>query len=146
MPTAPKRPCSWPNCPTLVTKGRCATHRSQVNRPKGSATQRGYGQAHQSWREDVRLRYGPYCGDPDQRHAGTAVVGTVADHIVPRKVWDRDEGRARVWLAAILTARGRVAQWTELSEWSLDNGQLLCESCHNSKTARENNNFWGHQR
>lgn len=42
MPMAPLRYCSQPGCSTRVTKGRCAAHRQQHERYRGSRIARGY--------------------------------------------------------------------------------------------------------
>lgn len=74
-----------------------------------SSNQRGYGYAHRQWRVQV-LRDYPWCLDPFGRHPGVQVPATVADHIIP------------------------VAQG---GDWSIDNGQGLCRSCHAVKSAME---------
>ena len=47
------RPCLHPGCPTLVTKGRCPTHRT-------TTTQRGYGSEWQRYSRAKRAQQ-PWC-------------------------------------------------------------------------------------
>lgn len=46
MPTAPKRPCTYPGCPELVERGRCDAHKSGATKvyeqQRGSSNERGY--------------------------------------------------------------------------------------------------------
>lgn len=44
------RVCSEPNCPVLVDKGRCAAHRRDRERRRGSRQARGYDRAHDALR------------------------------------------------------------------------------------------------
>ena len=52
--------CSTPGCPVLVPAdargGRCVTHERQVDRARGTTTQRGYGAEHQRMRTDYQQR------------------------------------------------------------------------------------------
>jgi 5-methylcytosine-specific restriction protein A len=73
------------------------------------SNQRGYGYAHRQWRAKV-LKEDPYCRDPFGRHPDVLVPATVADHLLP------------------------VSQG---GEWTLENAQSLCQSCHNAKSAQE---------
>lgn len=112
MPMAPSRPCPVPGCPGLVSEERgCSIHPGATGdgEPRPNSAKRGYGQRHRKWRRMVLARQ-PTCADPFGRHGGRLVTATVADHIVPLR-------------------RG--------GDWRLENGQGLCVSCHNRKTARE---------
>lgn len=60
MPTAPKRPCTFPGCPELVTSGRCPQHTQKDQR--GGATKRGYDYLWQKFREWFIRRH-PVCSD-----------------------------------------------------------------------------------
>ena len=44
------RVCSQPGCPTLGTAARCAEHRRQVERARGTRQQRGYDAAYDAAR------------------------------------------------------------------------------------------------
>jgi hypothetical protein len=44
------RVCTEPGCPTLVTSGRCAPHRSEREKARGSRQQRGYDATHDALR------------------------------------------------------------------------------------------------
>jgi len=50
MPNAPKRPCSFPSCPEMVSAGRCSAHSNQQGQ-RGGATKRGYDYQWQKFRE-----------------------------------------------------------------------------------------------
>lgn len=134
-PTAPLRPCPQPGCPTLG----CQVHtaRAAYDRWRGSARQRGYDRRHEAWRLAVRAASGPLCTDPDRRHPDRPIIGTVADHVVPLTVWQRDARAAAHALALVLTARGVTFTGEDLDAWSLHNGQWLCAPCHLAKTMRE---------
>ena len=41
------RVCSTPGCPELVTKGRCTSCAGDLERNRGTTTERGYGTKHQ---------------------------------------------------------------------------------------------------
>ncbi|MCZ2076701.1 MAG: HNH endonuclease [Bryobacterales bacterium] len=99
-------------CPNLVYVGsRCEQHRlPPTPRPRDlrpSAGARGYGHA---WRKKrgAWLISHPWCADPLSRHAGSRVVATMVDHIVPLRRGGRDDET---------------------------NYQSLCVSCHNVKTS-----------
>lgn len=112
MPRKPKTPCPAPACAELTDGGRCAKHRREREHERGSAAQRGYGARHRQWREAV-LATDPLCVMCLREHRIRASV--IADHIVPLprpNWWDGD--------------------------WSIENGQGLCKSCHDERTARMN--------
>lgn len=56
------------------------------------------------------------CQDPERRHPGEAREATVADHVVPVRVF--------------------AAHGEPEGAWTLENGQGLCASCHGAKTRR----------
>jgi 5-methylcytosine-specific restriction protein A len=100
--------CSQPGCPEFTTGGRCAEHRRQAERRRGSASQRGYGQQHrQRFRRGV-LDRDPVCVLCKQAPA------TVADH------WPKSRRQ--------LAAEG-------LDPNDPRNGRGLCASCHGRATA-----------
>ena len=43
MPSTPLRPCPTAGCNELVNAGKCARHRLQYERDRGTSTSRGYG-------------------------------------------------------------------------------------------------------
>jgi 5-methylcytosine-specific restriction enzyme A len=118
MPTAPMRPCTYPGCPSLTDSGRCETHKRQqrkaIDARRGTAAQRGYDS---NWKaaRDWYLRNHPLCVICQAN--GIITAAQVVDHIKPHK------GDHKLF-------------------WDRDNWQALCESCHNSKTAREDGR-WG---
>ncbi len=111
MPRRPLSPCRQPGCSALVDRGYCPAHKDQAWKPhdrvRGTAAKRGYNGRHRKWRKMVLAR-DPICKVCDE------ATSTIADHIVPldpSRPWEGD--------------------------WSLDNGQGVCQACHNAKTARE---------
>lgn len=44
--------CAEPGCPSLVSNGRCATHRREVERRRGSRQERGYDAGHDRTRAE----------------------------------------------------------------------------------------------
>lgn len=50
------RVCTEPGCGELVKDGRCDEHRRARDRARGTAAQRGYGQAHRSLRASWQRR------------------------------------------------------------------------------------------
>lgn len=113
MPFTPLKPCRWRGCPALVRTPFCPAHAKAYDAQRPTAPQRGYGAEHRIWRAAVLAR-DPYCVDPDGRHPGQRRLSLLADHIVP------------------LRAGGT---------WELANGQGLCLSCGNAKTARHDGGF-----
>lgn len=116
MPNKPARPCNVPNCPNLVRGrvGYCPEHIHES--PSGWAAKKD--RSHQKiyhtarWRrtsEQYRKEH-PICIECKEN--GLIEQVDVVDHIVP------------------IQNGGAVFDW--------DNLQSLCNSCHNSKTAKEN--------
>jgi 5-methylcytosine-specific restriction protein A len=101
MATQPLRPCPVTGCGALVAAGRCARHR------KGSAHQRGYGQAWRGARR-AKLDEEPWCRLCAAE--GRVRLARPVDHIVPK-----------------------VDGGTDASA----NLQPLCDECHENKSARE---------
>jgi len=112
-PFAPKHPCTYPGCSTLVASrsSRCEKHLAQERNVeesrRGSANSRGYGSR---WRAERKrfLELNPLCVECHRMRRLTAA--TVVDHIVPHK--------------------GDPALF-----WNQSNWQVLCRRCHNRKTA-----------
>lgn len=123
MPRA-LRVCPVPGCPELTTGGRCAAHRREVDRQRGSAAERGYtGAGHRRFRAGVLSR-DPLCvctlgghghGRPCSRPA------TVADH------WPRSR-------------RDLIAAGADPDDPAAGRG--LCKGCHDRWTAREQPGGW----
>lgn len=110
----PKKPCPTPRCPGLREPGEmfCAACRAQnrgrTENDRASAADRGYDSAHRRWREAV-LAKDPLC--VECLKTGNVRPATVADHIEALRDGDAPH--------------------------DLDNGQGLCATCHNRKTAEE---------
>lgn len=72
------RVCSVPGCPQLYPKdegSRCARHRAQADRRRGTAHERGYAsRGHQHFRDTILTR-DPICTVP-----GCINLSTIADH------------------------------------------------------------------
>ncbi len=118
MPRAP-RPCPVSGCPELTTGGRCAEHRRQSDRERGTATQRGYtGAGHKRFRRAV-LHRDPLCVLCLLR--GLPVVATVADHHP-------------------LSRRDLVAAGLNPDDPS--RGRGLCKPCHDRETALHQPGGW----
>jgi 5-methylcytosine-specific restriction protein A len=122
MPTRPLRPCPSPGCPSLVSGGRCAAHRTASQHAstearraydarRGSSAARGYGSRWQKYRARYLAQH-PLCADPFGAHGATVVGATVVDHVVAHK---GDHKRF----------------------WDPKNHQPLCASCHGRKSAIE---------
>ncbi|MHA1225278.1 MAG: HNH endonuclease [Candidatus Hodarchaeales archaeon] len=109
MPYKPKRPCSYPGCPNLISpdKRYCPIHekkiKKSIDRDRESAYKRGYGSNWRKYREWY-LRRHPLC-------VKCGRLATVVDHIVP------------------VSLGGDF--------WDENNHQALCEECHNRKTMIE---------
>ena len=78
---------------------------------RGTAASRGYNARHRRWRKLVLAR-DPAC--VMCLEMGHVTPATVADHVNPIDPANPAAG-----------------------DWSLENGQGLCQTCHNRKTARE---------
>lgn len=116
MPQRPQSPCCEPGCHALTRNSRCPTHQSEYR--KRSDANRPSAQARGYGARHQRWRKAVLARDyyicrGCRREAGKSAH---ADHIVP-------------------LAKG--------GGWSLENGQCLCESCHNRKTATEDGGFKG---
>jgi 5-methylcytosine-specific restriction protein A len=115
-PRRPKSTCRHPNCPELADVGEyCASHRKVREKDdrehRGTSSQRGYDKRHRKWRNAVLAR-DPLCVECLKR--GQIVPSKIADHIAPLDPNDPASG-----------------------DWSLENGQGLCITHHNQKTALE---------
>ena len=120
MPRALKI-CPVPGCPELVESGRCAAHRLEVDRARGSATARGYNtRGHRLFRSAV-LERDPICVLCLVERPNTPRLATVADH----HPLSRRE----------LLARG-------LDPDDPDSGRGLCKPHHDRETARQQPGGW----
>jgi 5-methylcytosine-specific restriction enzyme A len=115
MPLAAKHSCLHPFCPEVVTTGAyCDKHRPQrgrelyERRPESDAFYRTA-----RWRRlrSMVLSHNPLCAMCEAE--GRMTLAVDVDHVLPRSV--RPD-----------------------LEWSMDNCQPLCRSCHSRKTRREN--------
>ena len=108
------KPCTAPGCPELVTSGRCANHRRQAERTRGTAAQRGYDHR---WarRRAAYLRRHPLC-------RLCPAPATVADHYP-------------------VSRRDLVAQG--VPDPDADHRlRPLCASCHGKETAAHQPGGW----
>ncbi|WP_163854613.1 HNH endonuclease [Paenibacillus elgii] len=117
MTLRPLKPCSRAGCPELTRERYCTKHKQEVGqqyeRRRGSAHARGYDNR---WRK-YRLQYlaeHPLCVECKKQNRLTAA--NVVDHIEPHK--------------------GDYFLF-----WNPKNHQGLCDSCHSTKTAREDGGF-----
>lgn len=112
MPQAAKKICTHPGCYTITTESRCEKHRAQQHRgtTKNRSGDPFYGTA--AWKRirEARRRANPLCQECEGK--GLVRAMHAVDHIKAR------------------------CDYPEL-ELDYDNTQSLCETCHNSKTARE---------
>lgn len=85
MPFHPPTPCAQPGCPRLTKTRRCAEHARELERTRGTPSQRGYDR---SWRRLrlIVLNAHPYCQWP-----GCFVPATEVDHVVPKRMGGSDE-------------------------------------------------------
>ena len=93
MPTAPKRPCPHPNCPALVTSGRCDAHGGQAPAHRWSTNRRQdvtrlRGRANQERRARLFARE-PLCRACSAQ--GRVTAATIADHVIPLAEGGRDD-------------------------------------------------------
>ena len=119
MPTKPLGPCTTPGCPgRAVDHGKCAQHaaerRAAYDAQRGTAAERGYGQAWAAESEEY-LEAHPYCAgvliNGKRTHApGCDGMARVTDHVIPRRAGGSDN-------------------------WA--NYQPLSRECHSLKTAKE---------
>lgn len=118
MPTAAKKPCSYIGCKQYaVNQGYCSAHqqqKTQYDKERGNSYQRGY---NSQWRQarEYFLSQNPLCVMCQQK--GRITPANVVDHIQPHK------GNQDLF-------------------WDEANWQPLCQSCHNSKTAKEDMGQW----
>ena len=114
MPRAP-RVCSKPGCPRLTSSGRCDEHRTQADRARGTAAERGYTSAgHQRFRTAV-LDRDPIC------MLCRLAASVVADH------WPRSR-------------RELLAVGDDPNDPRCGRG--LCKRCHDRETARHQPGGW----
>jgi 5-methylcytosine-specific restriction enzyme A len=110
MTVAPLRPCAYPNCRTLVVRGRCPTHAVLVEATRVNVdVRRWYRTARWARLRRVVLADQPIC--PPCRAAGRVVATTDVDHVRPHC---GDPGLF----------------------WDPNNLQALCHVCHTNKTNR----------
>ena len=113
----PLRPCRAPGCGVLTREGYCEAHRARAAQAKARKESEAWHWMYGTplWRKRLRpqqLVREPFCRACAR--AGRRVKATTVDHIVPH-----------------------CGDWELFKE--PENLQSLCESCHNSKTARETN-------
>jgi len=117
MPARSPQPCSHAGCGKAKARGAgtCATHTTQAEQQRGTATQRGYGQPHQGFRRQV-LASQPRC-------VLCGNTATVADHHP-------------------LSRRQLVAGGMDPNNPA--HGRGLCAPCHGQETARlQPGHRWG---
>ena len=128
MPTAPPKPCSVPGCRNLTAARYCARHekseRREADQRRGSSSQRGYTSEWQRFRKQFSGIVPPVCVgkkpnnevcgaalEPKRMHLDHNPALTPAERLDPVKVCDPNR-----------------VQW-------------LCDSCHRTKTIREDGGF-----
>lgn len=107
--------CSIPGCPTLTDTGRCAEHRQQADRQRGSARQRGYDRQH-----ETRFRAAVLARDPVCTLCRRAPSVHADHHPLSRRE---------------LVEAG-------LDPNDPQHGRGLCGPCHSSETARHQPGGW----
>jgi 5-methylcytosine-specific restriction protein A len=118
------RVCSVPRCPEYTQHGKCDDHRSEAEKQRGSARQRGYGRGHESRFRPGVLARDPQCVCTDEEHghgSPCAQPSVHADH------WP-------------LSRRELVEQ--QLDPDDPRHGRGLCSSCHNRSTAQAQPGGW----
>ncbi|MEV4020184.1 hypothetical protein AB0J35_57880 [Nonomuraea angiospora] len=115
MPYRRRTPCTTPGCDQLTTGGRCSTCAAEAEEQRGTAAERGYGQAHRDRFRTGVLRKHPTCVLCRARPA------TVADHYP-------------------LSRRQLVAQSLDPNDPQYGRG--LCDTCHGQETASRQPGGW----
>lgn len=82
MPRA-MRVCTQPGCPELTNGGRCASHRTEYERQRGTRQQRGYGSEH----DRLRARWKPKV-EACTVHCHAKVCVMPVRLILPGQLWD----------------------------------------------------------
>lgn len=119
MPRRLRTPCPEPGCSKLTDGGRCAAHRQQARRIRGSARAKGY-----DGRHEERFRAAVLARDPVCVMCGQA-PSLVADH------WPRSRKE--------LVAAGLDANDPQY-------GRGLCKTCDSKQTARRQPGGWHAER
>ncbi|PHM64473.1 HNH endonuclease [Xenorhabdus stockiae] len=109
MPWQPLKCCSYPSCKQRVKSGRCAQHRREQNRQRGTRTERGYSNRWGRYRLQY-LKANPLCVHCLQQ--GCYTPATIVDHIIP------------------------IQGDADMLFWPASNHQALCHVCHNRKTVQ----------
>lgn len=89
------RVCPQPGCPELTTGGRCATHRRQTERARGTRQQRGYDADHLA----LRARLAPLVA------TGTVRCWRCQELVTPTDTWDLGHTDDRTAYAGVEHAR-----------------------------------------
>ena len=79
MPSLSKRPCAASGCAELVASGRCSKHARELDRARGTTTERGYDSDWEVLRKS-KLATDPVC---EIRLLCQGEVATEVDHIIP---------------------------------------------------------------
>lgn len=120
MPQALLRVClGRPDCPNLVTAGRCPDCARAANQHRGSPSARGYDARWRARRARFLRRY-PFCGDRPGgvppvmsrcREQGLVTAATQVDHVVPhrgnRALFDDEQHN---WQSLCATCGARKSQ------------------------------------
>lgn len=93
------RVCLESGCPTIGDTPRCAAHRSERERERGSRQERGYGAAHEAIRRTLLARHVEgtlcrACGRPMLLRQGLDAAHTVPLRVDPSAVADHLEHRS----------------------------------------------------
>lgn len=127
MPSRPKKPCSYPGCPELVSgQTYCDKHAEIVekkrqkrydNNQRDSKSSRFYSSGRWKKLRDSYLRRNPLC---EHCLPGVTTIATEVDHVIPIKI-----------------------DWSLRLDWN--NLQSLCHSCHTKKTIDDRRKYEGYR-
>ncbi|MFJ3793883.1 holin [Kitasatospora sp. NPDC090091] len=116
--------CTVAGCPELTDGGRCAQHRTEAERARGTARQRGYGTAHRTRFRPAVLARDPLCVCDTQDHGHGQPCGRPSQHADHHPLSRRE-----------LAASGADPDDPR-------QGRGLCGPCHSSETARHQPGGW----
>lgn len=117
--------CSRPGCPNLTDKGRCDDCRKTADKARGTATERGYDEAHRRRFRAGVLRKHPLCQcDQADQHGHGQRCYRASEHADHWPLSRRE-----------LVERG-------LDPNDPERGRGLCHRCHSGETAAHQPGGW----